>query len=136
MGGQSPDVDEEELSAMNTEEKMILQGFKISIETLGMAIQELKASAVLSAGHNDSELPEWITLEKAASLKGGPALATYKTKLFLQPCCGRNSKSVGGRKCWHRDEIARWLGIDDSALVAYAGEWKVKLPDNYQGRSA
>jgi len=119
---------------MNAEEKMILQGFKISIETLELSIQGLKAAAL--AGRNSDEIPEWVTLEKAAALKGGPALATYQTRLFLQPCCGLNYKLVGGRKCWHRDQVARWLGIDDSALKDYALEWKVSLPEIYKKRSA
>jgi hypothetical protein len=118
---------------MNAEEKLILQGFKISIESLGLAIRELRAS---SAARNLEDIPEWVNLETAATLKGGPALATYQTKLFLQPCCGRNYKLVGGRKCWHRDFIIPWLAIDDSALKAYADEWKVNLPEIYAKRSA
>lgn len=119
---------------MNAEEKLILQGFKLSIETLGLAIQELRTAA--QADRKIEDLPEWLTLEKAAGLKGGPALATYQTKLFLQPCCGLNYKLVGGRKCWHREQIARWLTVDDSALKAYAEEWKVSLPEVYERRSA
>ena len=119
---------------MTNEEKVILQGFKLSIETLGLAIQELRTAA--QADHRIDDLPEWVTLEKAAALKGGPALITYKTRLFLQPCCGRNSKKVGGRKCWRRELVVAWLAIDDSALKAYAQEWKVSLPENYQERSA
>ena len=119
---------------MNAEERLVLQGFKLSIEALGLQIQEMRVAA--EAGRNTGEIPEWVNLETAAALKGGPALATYQSKLFLQPCCGLNYKKVGGRKCWHREQIVRWLAIDDSALKAYALEWKVSLPENYERRSA
>jgi hypothetical protein len=118
---------------MNAEEKLLFQGMKISIDSLEFAIRELRAS---SAARSLEDIPEWVTLEKAAALKGGPALATYQTKLFLQPCCGRNYKLVGGRKCWHRDQIVPWLAIDDSALKAYAEKWKVPIPEIYEKRSA
>ena len=119
---------------MTEEEKMILQGFRISMETMGLEILKLKAITITD--RNRGEIPEWVTLEKAAALKGGPALATYKCKKFLQPCCGLNSKTIGGRKCWHRDQILKWLSIDDSTLKAYAQEWKVQIPENYELRSA
>ena len=66
---------------MNTEEKMILQGFKITLETLGLAVQELRM--FLLANHRIDDIPEWVTLEKAVALKGGPTLGTYRTKYFL-----------------------------------------------------
>jgi len=81
-------------------------------------------------------LPEWVNLETAAGLKGGAALATYKTKLFLQPCCGRNYRLVGGRKCWLRADVIAWIKITDSDLKKYADIWKVKIPSNYAARVA
>jgi hypothetical protein len=118
---------------MNQEEQIILQGLKLEIGTLAYVIQELKTA--MEASRRFEDLPEWVTLEKAAALKGGPALATYQTRLFLQPCCGRNYKLAGGRKCWHRDEVIRWLSITDSGLSDYAREWKVSIPENYERRS-
>lgn len=118
---------------MNTEEKMILQGFKISIEELGLAMLQLKSE--FAATKTTADIPEWVNLKTAVKLKGGGSLATYQSKLFLQPCCGLNYKLVAGRKCWHREQIIKWLAIDDSALKAYAEEWRVTLPDIYKKRS-
>jgi len=119
---------------MNSEEKLIFQEFKVSLESMGFQLQELKK--ITETERVKDDLPEWITLEKAAALKGGPALSTYKTKQFLQPCCGHNSKLVGGRKCWHREQILIWLAIDDSSLKTYAQQWNAKLPEIYKQRSA
>jgi hypothetical protein len=76
-----------------------------------------------------------VDLRRAVELKGGAAYETYRTKIFLQPCCGRNSKLIGGRKCWPREEVIQWLGITDSGLLEYAGKYKVSIPENYAKRS-
>ena len=75
-----------------------------------------------------------LNLETAVKLKGGGALATYQTKLFLQPCCGLNYRKIAGRKCWRRDDVIRWLAITDADLKAYGDEWKVTIPDNYKSK--
>jgi hypothetical protein len=120
---------------MNTAElELILQGYSISISTLTQEIQALRID--IQKQKRIDNLPDWINLETAASLKGGPVLQTYRTKLFLQPCCGRNYKSVGGRKCWRREDVIDWLPITDAALKAYAAKWNVSIPENYERRSA
>ena len=65
-------------------------------------------------------LPEWVTLELAVEKKGGGSLSTYKTRLYLQPCCGRNSKRIAGRKCWKREDVLAWIEITDELLPEYA----------------
>jgi len=119
---------------MNDKESLILQGLKLEIGTLTAEIQKL-ASRVCAPAKLVS-VPEWVNLETAAKLKGGASLSTYQTRLFLQPCCGLNYTLIGGRKCWSREEVVRWLTITDADLKAYANEWKVKIPANYERRSA
>jgi hypothetical protein len=120
---------------MNTTElEMILQGYSIAISTLTQEIQALRID--IQKQKRIDNLSDWINLETAVSLKGGPAYQTYRTKLFLQPCCGRNYQSVGGRKCWRREDVLDWLVITDSGLKAYAEKWKVPIPENYERRSA
>jgi hypothetical protein len=120
---------------MNTTElEMILQGYSIAISTLTQEIQALRID--IQKQKRIDNLPDWINLETAVSLKGGPAYQTYRTKLFLQPCCGRNYQYVGGRKCWRREDVLDWLAITDSSLKAYAEKWKVSIPENYERRSA
>lgn len=65
------------------------------------------------------QLPEFITLELAAKLKGGASYNTYKTRYHLQPCGGTQSVRVGGRKCWKKADVLEWLTVDDTCLEAY-----------------
>ena len=118
---------------MNADESLALQGMKLAIETLSFEIAKQRKEAEEQARFKG--LPEWVTLEQAAAIKGGPALITYRQKPFLQPCCGRNYKMVGGRHCWRRDDVIVWLGITDAELKKYADQRNVKLPENYQKRS-
>jgi hypothetical protein len=119
---------------MNGEENLILQGLKLEIAVLTQEVQKLRVNTEVKPRYETA--PEWITLEAAAAMKGGAALATYQTKLFLQPCCGLNYKLIGGRKCWRREDVIRWIGITDADLKTYAAEWKVNIPENYERRSA
>jgi hypothetical protein len=119
---------------MNAEENLILQGLKIEIASLAQEVQRLRVNT--EARPRLETAPEWITLEAAAAMKGGAALSTYQTKLFLQPCCGLNYRLVGGRKCWRREDVIRWLAITDADLKTYAAEWRVSIPKNYERRSA
>ncbi|GHV90413.1 hypothetical protein AGMMS50268_09160 [Spirochaetia bacterium] len=117
---------------MNAEENLVLQGLKLEIANLALQIAGQRQAEV-EAGQYRS-LPEWVTLEQAAALKGGPSLTTYRQRQFLQPCCGRDYRIVGGRHCWHRDEVIRWLRITDVELKRYAAERSVKLPETYEKR--
>jgi hypothetical protein len=131
---------------MNADERLLLQSFDLTIKGLVVEIAKQRQEAQMKSRYND--LPEWIDLEQAISLKrgvsqkkssaegyGGASLHTYRQKLFLQPCCGFNYKLVGGRKCWKKDDVIEWLGITDEELKSYAEKRKVKLPDVYQKRS-
>jgi hypothetical protein len=116
------------------ESELILQGYKLELAALTREIQSLRFD--IEKKSRTDALPEWVTLEIAVSMKGGAALATYRTKLFLQPCCGRNYKLVGGRKCWKREDVINWIEITDNELKNYARNWKVTIPENYEKRSA
>jgi hypothetical protein len=141
---------------MNEAENLTLQGLQLGIDRLVLEIAKLRQEAQ-SRGRYDG-LPEWIDLEQAVALKrgvsaekkraesgktrdegaaaGGASLTTYRQKLFLQPCCGRNYKMVGGRRCWKKDDIIAWLSITDEELKNYAEKYQVNLPEVYQRRSA
>jgi len=119
---------------MKAEESLALHGMQIAIDRLSMEIAAQRHIAEEQARFKD--LPEWVTLEQAAALKGGPALTTYKQKSFLRPCCGRNYRIVGGRHCWHREDVIGWLLVTDLELKRYADRFSVRLPENYEKRGA
>jgi hypothetical protein len=118
---------------MNENENLTLMGIKLEMAIMTAEIQKLSTKVCCQA--SPVVMPEWVNLETAASMKGGAALSTYKTRLFLQPCCGLNSKSIAGRKCWRREDVILWLSITDADLKKYADEWKVEIPANYKDRS-
>jgi hypothetical protein len=119
---------------MNAQESLVLQGVQLAVDRLALEIATQRKDAEEQARFKS--LPEWVTLEQAAAVKGGPALVTYRQRPFLRPCCGRNFKMVGGRQCWHRDRVIEWLGITDAELKRYATAHNVKLPENYEKRGA
>jgi hypothetical protein len=118
---------------MNTTE-LILQGFSVELSKITIALNEMKEAVSTKSKYD--ELPEWINIDLAAKLKGGCSLDTLKNRLFLQPCCGTNYKTIGGRKCWRKDDVIFWIGIDDSGLKTYAEKYGVSIPENYERRSA
>jgi hypothetical protein len=77
-------------------------------------------------------IPEWVTLQQAAKYKGAAAFDTYKTQYWLQPCCGLNSRKIGGRKAWRRDDVIEWLSVTDELLWEYAVRKGVSIPDKYE----
>ncbi|MCL2380480.1 MAG: hypothetical protein FWC64_02670 [Treponema sp.] len=79
---------------MKTDESLALHGMQIAIDRLTVEITKQRREA--EEQRRFKGLPEWVTLEQAALVKGGPALNTYKAQSFLRPCCGRNFRSVGG----------------------------------------
>lgn len=118
---------------MSPELDLILNGYRLEFAAITQELKGLRAE--LTKKTLTDNLPEWINLERAAELKGGPALSTYQTRLFLQPCCGRNARLVGGRKVWRKEDVIRWLDVDDAALVDYAREYHATIPDTYVRRA-
>jgi hypothetical protein len=125
---------------MNARENLILQELKLEIGKLAYEISRQQRETG-QCGRYDG-FPEWLDLEQAVALKrgikveeaGGASLATYRQKLFLQPCCGRDYRLVGGRKCWRKADVIEWLGVTDEILAEYAKKWQVELPDVYKRR--
>jgi hypothetical protein len=118
---------------MNAEENLTLLGLKLSIDKLTFEIAQQRQEDAAKSRYSD--LPEWINLDMAISLKGGAAKATYRQRPFLQPCCGKKYKLVGGRRCWRRDDVIEWLDItDDDGLKNYSKNQNVELPEIYLRR--
>ncbi|GHV08232.1 hypothetical protein FACS189485_19510 [Spirochaetia bacterium] len=80
---------------------------------------------------NEDKYPEWIMLGFALKIKGGATYSTCKKSPWLQPCCGSNSKKVGGCRVWHKAHVIEWLSITDDLLWEYSQKWDVKIPDKY-----
>ena len=109
------------------EDKMTKEEF--NMETIRCQLSYI-TELLESLPRNDSpaeQIPEYITIDLAAELKGGASANTYKTRYFLQPCAGTNSVKVGGRKCWRKQDVLEWLEIDDSHLEEYAAKYGVKI---------
>jgi hypothetical protein len=119
---------------MNAEENLTLMGLKISIDNLTLEIAKQRQEAESKSQYE--KLPEWITLEQAAELKGGGSLTTYRQKAFLMPCCGKNWKLVSGRRCWKRSDVLEWLAVSDESLKKYAENFEARLPSLYEKRSS
>ena len=119
---------------MTAEAELLFQGHQIELSKLTLAFNQLKKTVIKKS--KTDNLPQWVTLELAVQLKGGGALGSYKNDLYIQPCCGTNSKLIAGRKCWNCKDVIEWLEIADSDLKQYAEKWRVKLPEKYLRRSA
>jgi len=120
---------------MNSREiELTLQIFQIELSKMTLALADLKEAITKKSKYDD--LPAWINIDLATQLKGGCSPLFVKNSLFLQPCCGTNYKSIGGRKCWQKNDVIDWLDITDSDLKEYAKKWKVSLPEKYEKRSA
>jgi hypothetical protein len=120
---------------MNTRElELILQGHQIELSKITLALNEFKEAVVKKTKYDN--LPEWINIDMAHKLKGGCTINHFKNVRYLQPCCGANSKTIGGRKCWRLADVIEWLEISDAGLAKYAKTWGVALPERYGERSA
>ena len=72
---------------------------------------------------------EFYTVEDCAKLKGGAALNTFKTNRFLLPGCGnpKFASYVGGRLCFPRSEVMKWVKVTDAEYLDYAKECGVTI---------
>jgi hypothetical protein len=118
---------------MTATENFALQGLKLEVANLTMEIAKQREEQSLKSKYDD--LPAWLTFEQSQSLKGAPAVASMRSKPFLQPCCGKKYHLIGGRKCWRKEDVLEWLSITDDELKQYADRHGVELPDNYRKRS-
>lgn len=72
---------------------------------------------------------EFYTVEDCAKLKGGAALSTLKQCRFLLPGCGnpKYASYVGGRLCFPRLIVIRWIRVTDAEYLDYAKECGVTI---------
>lgn len=79
---------------------------------------------------------EFYTLEETWQLKGGCSLNTIKANPFLRVGCGnpKYARYIGGRLCYPRSEVLRWLRITDGPdYLEYARECGVTvIPEKLQ----
>lgn len=110
--------------------------FQVLDLKITQAISLIKENREIEAKKNFTDsLPAWVDLETAVKLKTNRSIETYRSKLFLQPCCGTNYKLVGGIKSWEKADVLEWLKITDNNLKSYAERFGVTLPANYEKRS-
>ena len=68
-------------------------------------------------------------------MKGGCSLNTLKANAFLRVGCGnpKYSRFIGGRLCFPKDEVFRWLKITDGPeYLEYAKSCGIKIiPEKY-----
>lgn len=67
---------------------------------------------------------QWYNDEQCWTLKGGMALATYRSNRFYQVKGGIPDGYVGGRKVWSRESVMEWLPLTDSELESYHLKYK------------
>ena len=108
-----------------TTEEYTLDAIRMKTDYILSEIEKL-ASASKKAEEDKEQLPEFVTLAKAAELKGGASLNTYKSRFYLQPCGGTRSVKVGGRKCWARQDVLDWLPVSDDKLPEYLRQFGVE----------
>lgn len=108
--------------------RFLMESLVLSTNRLITLLEEQKTTQNNMEVSTSEILPEWVTLELAVEKKGGGSLATYRTRYYLQPCCGRNFKRIAGRKCWKREDVLTWIQITDELLPEYAQKWGVSLP--------
>jgi hypothetical protein len=115
---------------MNGSENVFLQSLDMKVSQLLLEIKDSQKKEDTRAVYES--LPEWVTLQQAAKYKGGAVFDTYKTQYWLQPCCGLNSRKVGGRKTWRREDVVEWLSVTDDQLWDYAARMKASIPVKYK----
>jgi hypothetical protein len=111
-------------------ENVFLQSLDMKVSQLILEIRDAQKKEETRERHES--IPEWVTLQQAAKYKGGAAFDTYKTQYWLQPCCGLNSRKIGGRKSWRREDVIEWLSVTDERLWEYAMRKGASIPNKYE----
>jgi hypothetical protein len=118
---------------MTNTENVFLQSLDMKVSQLILEIRDTQKKEEGKELYRS--MPEWVTLQQAAKYKGGAAFDTYKTQYWLQPCCGMNSRRLGGRKVWRRDDVIEWLSVTDDRLWDYALKAGASIPGRYEKKS-
>jgi len=113
---------------MNSNFDLDLKQIQLQNEWLIRSITELQKT-ISEPDSNQLFEKEFYTVEDAARLKGGASLNTYKGARFLLPGCGnpKYARYVGGRLCFSRDEVLKWIKVSDENYLEYAKECGVTV---------
>ena len=109
---------------------------QLNFQTLQLEVQKMQTLVTqYAATFSDTDfmknVPEYVTLKEAAKLKGVISYENLQKKPWHQPCCGTRSIRINGHRAWKRDEIFRWLKIDDSTLEEYARSLNVDISRHF-----
>jgi len=110
---------------------------QLNFQTLQLEVQKLQTlvtqntSTVLEKDYL-KDVPEYVTLKQAAQLKGVISYENLQKKPWHQPCCGTRIVRLNGHRAWKREEILRWLKIDDSTLEEYARSLNVDISRHFK----
>jgi hypothetical protein len=118
---------------MSAHENFILESLKLEIAALSTEIAKQRQEQSVKSKFDG--IPAWLTFEQARALKGAPAVASMRSKPFLQPCRGKRYRLIGGRKCRRKEDAIEWPEVTDESLKEYSGRHGVGLPENYRRRS-
>ena len=110
---------------------------QLNFQTLQLEVQKMQmlvAQYTTSFLENDflKNVPEYVTLKQAAQLKGVISYENLQKKPWHQPCCGTRAIRINGHRAWKREEILRWLKIDDSTLEEYARSLNVDISRHFK----
>ena len=110
---------------------------QLNFQTLQLEVQKMQmlvAQYATSFLENDflKNVPEYVTLKQAAQLKGVISYENLQKKPWHQPCCGTRAIRINGHRAWKREEILRWLKIDDSTLEEYARSLNVDISRHFK----
>jgi len=117
-----------------------MNNFDLELKTIQLQNEKLlreleEVQKKLEAVQPQTEnVKEFYTIEDCWRMKGGCALNTLKTNRTLLPGAGSRKYSafVGGRLCFPREEVMRWLKVTDADYLEYARSCGVTiLPEKY-----
>ena len=125
----------------NKQRRKIMNNFDLELKTIQLQNEKLlreleEVQKKLEAVQPQTEnVKEFYTLEECWQLKGGCSLNTLKTNAFLRVGCGnsRYSRFIGGRLCFPKEEVFRWLKITDGPeYLEYAKSCGITvIPEKY-----
>lgn len=111
-----------------------LKSIQLQNEKLFRELEEVR-KLLEKPEEKTSIIKEFYTLEECWQMKGGCSLNTLKANAFLRVGCGnpKYSRYIGGRLCYPKNEVLRWLTIcDGPEYIAYAQSCGVSvIPEKY-----
>lgn len=75
-----------------TKEEYTLETIRCQLSYILESVEKLPGTLLRQ---EDEELPEFVTLELAARVKGGAMYNTYRSRYYLQPCGGHEERPRG-----------------------------------------